>query len=63
MAGACDIDRFNNSSQLRFARGPPAFDVPCDLHSRIHKYSLHLLPKNVVDSNALVVSDVIPVSR
>lgn len=50
VAGALDIDRFNNSSQGRFARRPPAFDVPRNLHSQIHKYNLHPLLKNV-DSN------------
>lgn len=62
VAGVCDIDRFNNSSQGRFARRPPAFDVLCNLHSQIHKYNLHSLLKNV-DSSVLHDSDVIPVSR
>lgn len=47
VAGVCDIDRFNNSSQGRFARRPPAFDVLCNLHLQIHKYNLHSLLKNV----------------
>ena len=62
VAGVCDIDRFNNSSQLRFARRPPAFDVLCDLHSQIHKYNLPALLKNV-DSNVSDDSDITPVSR
>lgn len=61
-AGVRDIDRFNNSSQGRFARRPLAFDVPCNLHSQIPKYNLHSLPKNV-DSNFRDDSDVIRVSR
>lgn len=59
VAGVCDIDRFNNSSQGRFARRPPAFDVLCNLHSQIHKYNLHSLLKNV-DPNA---SDDLPISK
>lgn len=62
VAGVCNVDRFNNSSQVRFARRPPAFDVVCNLHSQIHKYSLHSVLKNV-DSNVLDVSDIIPLSR
>lgn len=61
VAGVCDIDRFNNSSQVRFAHRPQAFDVFCDLHSQIHKYNLRTLLKNV-DSNVWVDSD-IPVVR
>lgn len=37
VAGMCDIDRFNNSSQGRFAHRPPLFDVPSKLHSQIPK--------------------------
>lgn len=62
VAGVCDIDRFNNSSQVRFARRPTRFDVRCDLHSQIRKYNLHSLLKNV-DSNVSDDSDIIPVSR
>lgn len=62
VAGVCDIDRFNNSSQGRFARRPPAFDVLCNLHSQIHKYNLHSLLKNV-DSNASDDPAAIRVSR
>lgn len=62
VAGVCDIDRFNNSSQGRFARRPPAFDVLCNLHSQIHKYNLHSLLKNV-DSDASDDAAVIRVAR
>lgn len=62
VAGMCDIDRFNNSSQGRFAHRPPAFDVLCNLHSQIHKYNLHSLFKNV-DSNVSDDPAVIQVSR
>lgn len=49
VAGVCDIDRFNNSSQGRFAHRPPVlmFSVSC-----IHKFiNLHSLRKKF-DSNA-----------
>lgn len=62
VAGACDIDRFNNSSQARFARRPQAFDVLCDLHSQIHKHYLRALLKNV-DSNMSVDSSFSTVSN
>lgn len=47
-----------------FARRPPAFDVPCNLHSQIHEYNLHpRLKKKNVDSNVSDDSDVTRVSQ